>query len=107
SNCPMRLNLTEALARRPRWARVLVGVALFAAITGLRFAIGPEFSFSFLYLVPVSFVTWFLSPRSCLYTSLAATGVLLLFDLRHLGLYVGERVALCGPGMYAGASVFL
>jgi len=103
----MRLNLTEALARRPRWARVLVGVALFAAITGLRFAIGPEFSFSFLYLVPVSFMTWFLSPRSGLYTSLAATGVLLIFDLRHLGLYVGDRVALWDLVMNAGMFLFL
>src|SRR5205823_3712357 len=103
----MRLNLTEALARRPRWARVLVGVALFAAITGLRFAIGPEFSFSFLYLVPVSFMTWFLSPRSGLYTSFAATGVLLIFDLRHRGLYAGDQVAVWDLIMNAGMFLFL
>src|SRR2546423_8871163 len=103
----MRLNLTEALARRSRFFRLLAGLALFAAITAVRFMVGPEFSFSFLYLVPVSFMTWFLSPRSGLYTSFAATGVLLIFDLRHRGLYTGDQVAVWDLIMNAAMFLFL
>src|SRR5438105_4082021 len=103
----MPLNLTEALARRSRFFRLLAAMALFAAITALRFMVGPEFSFSFLYLVPVSFMTWFLSPRSGLYTSFAATGVLLIFDLRHRGLYAGDQVAVWDLIMNAGMFLFL
>ena len=103
----MPLTLTEALARRSPLFRVLAGLAMFAAITVLRFMVGPEFSFSFLYLVPVSFMTWFLSPRFGLYTSFAATGVLLIFDLRHRGLYTGDQVAVWDLIMNAGMFLFL
>src|SRR3954447_26158053 len=73
-------------ARLALWARptlVLLGAATFIALTLIRFFTPPGLNFAVLYLVPISFFTWFIGLRSGIATALASALALESFDITH------------------------
>lgn len=75
--------ITARLASQPPALLALTGIALFAALSILRLNSSPGLTFAVLYLVPISFFTWFIGLRSGITTALASALLLLLFDLSH------------------------
>jgi diguanylate cyclase (GGDEF)-like protein len=75
--------ITARLAAQPPPLLALFGLITFAALTLLRFKSSPGLSFAVLYLVPISFFTWFIGIRSAITTAVASVFVLLSFDLSH------------------------
>jgi diguanylate cyclase (GGDEF)-like protein len=81
------LNITAAIERRSRGFVVFCTIALFCAAVMFRYLVPPQFSVSFLFLLPISFATWFLSWRAGSIVAALGTILLLYFDLdfAHLG----------------------
>jgi diguanylate cyclase (GGDEF)-like protein len=78
-----RLNLTAWLGRRSRFFLASVAIFGLVFVSCLRYFTPTELQVTFLFLLPISFATWFLSPLvGCLFV-VAATLVLLVFDIRH------------------------
>src|SRR5947207_1131127 len=75
--------ITARLAAQSPALLALFGLAAFAALTFLRFKSAPGLGFAVLYLVPLSFFTWFIGLRSGIATALASALLLLVFDLSH------------------------
>src|SRR3954469_20710038 len=75
--------ITARLALWPRPTLVLVGTATFIALTVIRFFTPPGLYFAVLYLVPISFFTWFIGLRSGIAAACASVAALLSFDLLH------------------------
>src|SRR5438067_5128262 len=75
--------ITARLAAQPAPLLAVFGLATFAALTLFRFKSSPGLSFAVLYLVPISFFTWFIGLRSGIATAVASVVVLLSFDLSH------------------------
>jgi signal transduction histidine kinase len=48
----------------PRWAALLISVALLALVGALDWLTGPNLDFSLFYLIPVAFVTWYAGQAS-------------------------------------------
>lgn len=99
-------NITGALEQRSPRSLGALAVALFLAVTLLRFYSSPEFSFSFLYLIPVSFAAWFLSTGNGLFMSLASTCALVIFDLESPGRYPSRELAFWDLVMNLGIFFF-
>src|SRR6266581_1050488 len=75
--------ITARLASQPPSLLALVGVAVFAALSIIRFTTSPGLTFAVLYLIPISFFTWFIGLRSGITTALSSALLLLIFDLAH------------------------
>src|SRR3954464_235029 len=75
--------ITARLASQPRALLTLFGLATFAALTVLRFKSTPGLNFAVLYLVPISFFTWFIGLRSGIASAFASAAVLETFDITH------------------------
>src|SRR3954466_2896713 len=75
--------ITARLASWPQPTLVLVGTVSFIALTLIRFFTPPGLSYAVLYLVPISFFTWFIGLRSGIATALASAVLLLVFDISH------------------------
>jgi diguanylate cyclase (GGDEF)-like protein len=75
--------LTAWLASQPPALLVGAGVAMFAALTLLRFGTSPGLVFAVLYLAPITFFTWFIGFKSGITTAFASALLLLFFDLSH------------------------
>src|SRR3954467_13841493 len=75
--------ITARLASQPPAFLALVAVATFAALTVLRFKSTPGLNFAVLYLVPISFFTWFIGLRSGIASAFASAAVLETFDITH------------------------
>jgi diguanylate cyclase (GGDEF)-like protein len=99
-------NITGALEHKSPRSLGALAVALFLGATLLRFYSSPEFSFSFLYLIPVSFAAWFLSTGSGLFMSLASTCALVIFDLEIPGRYRSREIAFWDLVMNLGIFFF-
>jgi diguanylate cyclase (GGDEF)-like protein len=78
-----RLNITAWIGARSRASLGSATVGGFAAVVLLRQFTLPGRQIAVLFLVPISFATWFLSPLVGWLLVAAATAVLLLFDLAH------------------------
>jgi len=76
-------HITARLAGWPRFALVMIGIATFAGLSLARFFSVPGLGFAVLYLVPISFFTWFIGLRTGVFAALASAAVLLAFDLMH------------------------
>lgn len=103
-----RLNITAWLGRRSRLFLVAATILLFAAAAVLRMLLPPAIHIAVLFLIPVSFAAWFLSPAVGWIGVVAATAILLAFDIRHYanGSAVLFWNALLNFGMFA-FSVFI
>ena len=75
--------ITARLAEQSPVLLAMLGVAVFGALTLLRFKSAPGLSYAVLYLVPISFFTWFIGLRSGIATALASAVLLLIFDISH------------------------
>ena len=75
--------ITARLAAQPPPLLAVFGLLTFAALTLFRFKSSPGLGFAVLYLVPISFFTWFIGLRSGIATAVASVVVLLSFDLSH------------------------
>ena len=75
--------ITARLAAQSPIVLAVVGVLVFAALSIIRFGTSPGLSFGVLYLVPISFFTWFIGLRSGIATALSSALLLLIFDLLH------------------------
>jgi diguanylate cyclase (GGDEF)-like protein len=75
--------ITARLASHSPVLLAVVGVAVFAALCIIRFSTSPGLNFGVLYLVPISFFTWFIGLRSGIATALSSALLLLIFDLIH------------------------
>jgi diguanylate cyclase (GGDEF)-like protein len=75
--------ITARLASWPQPTLVLLGAVTFLALTLIRFFTPPGLFFAVLYLVPISFFTWFIGLRSGIATACASVAALLSFDLLH------------------------
>ena len=75
--------ITARLASWPQPTLVLVGTASFVALTAIRFFTPPGLYFAVLYLVPISFFTWFIGLRSGIAAACGSVAALLSFDLLH------------------------
>jgi len=75
--------ITARLASQPPALLTLFGLATFAALTILRFKSTPGLNFAVLYLVPISFFTWFIGLRSGIASAFASALALETFDLTH------------------------
>jgi diguanylate cyclase (GGDEF)-like protein len=71
------MGLTEFMARQNRVVLVITALLLVAAAVVIDFASVPQLESSVFYLVPISFITWFLGRRNGLIVSVicAATAV--------------------------------
>ncbi|MBA3916179.1 MAG: GGDEF domain-containing protein [Acidobacteriales bacterium] len=87
------MNITAAIGRRSRVFASAFTVTLSAAAVAARYVIPPRFSVAFLFLVPVSFATWFLSWETGSLIALAATLFLFYFDRKST-----DAVAACWSG---------
>ena len=101
------LNITAALERRSLAALIVVEILLFTAITALRFYLNAEFSFSFMYLIPVSFAAWFFSSRAGALVALASTAAMVIFDLEPPGRYSSREIAAWDLAMNLGIYLFI
>jgi diguanylate cyclase (GGDEF)-like protein len=78
-----RLNLTAWLGRRSRLFLACLAIFGLVFVSFLRYFTPTELQVTFLFLLPISFATWFLSPLiGCLFV-VAATVILLVVDMRH------------------------
>jgi diguanylate cyclase (GGDEF)-like protein len=75
--------ITARLAAQSPSLLAVFGLVSFAALTLFRLKSSPGLSFAVLYLVPISFFTWFIGLRSGIATAIASAFVLLSFDLSH------------------------
>src|SRR3954462_10003831 len=75
--------VTAWLASQPHTLLALIGITVFAALSIVRFKTSPGLGFGVLYLVPISFFTWFIGLGPGIVTALSSALLLLLFDLRH------------------------
>jgi diguanylate cyclase (GGDEF)-like protein len=100
-----RIVITEFVARRPKALIAGAGVSLFAVISAAKFVSGPEFVFSAMYLVPVMFMTWFLSVFAGVMIAASSIAVLLFVNLAEPHKYLHAIVPYWNAGMDAG--VFL
>ena len=75
--------ITARLASQPHTLLALIGIAVFATLSIIRFRTSPGLSFGVLYLVPISFFTWFIGLGPGIVTALSSALLLLLFDLMH------------------------
>ena len=75
--------ITSRLAGWPRFALVTAGLGTFVGFSLARFFSVPGLGFAVLYLVPISFFTWFIGLRTGIVSALASAAVLLAFDLMH------------------------
>src|SRR3954451_4706767 len=75
--------ITARLASWPQPTLVLVGTASFLGLTRIRFFTPPGLYFAVLYLVPISFFTWFIGLRSGIAAACGSVIALLSFDLLH------------------------
>src|SRR3954464_638058 len=75
--------ITARLASWPQPTLVLVGTVSFIALTLIRFFTPPGLYFAVLYLIPISFFTWFIGLRSGIATACCSVVALLSFDLLH------------------------
>src|SRR3954467_3310801 len=75
--------ITARLASWPQPTLVLVGTVSFIALTLIRFFTPPGLYFAVLYLVPISFFTWFIGLRSGIAAACGSVIALLSFDLLH------------------------
>jgi diguanylate cyclase (GGDEF)-like protein len=75
--------ITARLASHSPALLALVGVAVFAALSIVRFKTSPGLGFGVLYLVPISFFTWFIGLGPGIACALSSALLLLLFDLIH------------------------
>ena len=55
------MNITEAIGQRSRAVAHIITVLLAVIAVACRYFVPPPFSVAFLFLLPVSFATWFLS----------------------------------------------
>ena len=78
-----RLNLTAWLGRRSRLFLASTAIFGLVFVSCLRFLAPTELHITFLFLLPISFATWFLSPALGWLFVVAATVVLLFFDIGH------------------------
>jgi diguanylate cyclase (GGDEF)-like protein len=75
------VNITAAIGRRSRVFASVATIALMAAAVAFRYAIPPRFSVAFVFLLPISFATWFLSWRAGSVIAVAGAVLLFYFDL--------------------------
>src|SRR5437868_12317204 len=75
--------ITARLASQPPPVLAVYGLVTFAALTLFRFKSSPGLGFAVLYLVPISFFTWFIGLRSGITAAVGSAFVLLSFDLSH------------------------
>jgi diguanylate cyclase (GGDEF)-like protein len=78
-----RINVTAWLERRSRFFRVSTSVLMFVLTVLLRRLIEPDIHLSVVFLVPISFATWFVAPALGWFFVVAATAVLTFFDVRQ------------------------
>lgn len=78
-----RINVTAWLGRRSRFFRVATSLLLFALTILVRYLIAPDIHFAVVFLVPISFATWFVAPALGWSFVVAATVVLAFFDIRQ------------------------
>src|SRR5258708_37071062 len=77
------LNITAWIGRRSRVFLAAATAGGFAAVTLLRQFTRPSHQIAVLFLVPISFATWFLSPLVGWLLVAAAMAVFLIVDLAH------------------------
>jgi diguanylate cyclase (GGDEF)-like protein len=78
-----RINVTAWLDRRSRFFRLAASLLLFVLTISLRHLIAPDIHFAVVFLVPISFATWFVAPALGWFFVVAATVVLAFFDVRQ------------------------
>jgi len=77
------VNITAAIGRRSRAFISVFTVALLALAVFVRYLVPPRFSAGFIFLLPISFATWFLSWQVAAIIAVVAAGFLFRFDLRY------------------------
>jgi len=100
-----RIEISEFVNRQPRIFVVTAGIALFAVITAMKVVSGTEFVFSAMYLIPVVFMTWFISVWAGFTIAAASIAVLLFVNLAEPHKYLHVIVPYWNAAMDAG--VFL
>lgn len=71
------MNLTEFLGKQNKGVLIVMGILLLAAATAVDFLTSPEFESSILYLIPVSFLGWFIGRRAGLIASAMSAAITL------------------------------
>ena len=76
------MNIAGEIGRRSRVFVSLFTLVLIGMAMGARFLIPPRFSVAFIFLLPISFATWFLSWRVGSAVAFAGAAFLFYFDLK-------------------------
>ena len=76
-----RMNLVNYMEKQKQASKVWEGLALIGAIGIIDFITGYEISFSLFYVIPISFVTWFINRQYGIMASIAGAVVWLSADL--------------------------
>lgn len=77
------MNITAAIGRRSRAFISVFTLALLALAVFVRYLVPSRFSAGFIFLLPISFATWFLSWQVAAIIAVVAAGFLFRFDLRY------------------------
>lgn len=77
------MNITAAIGRRSRAFISAFTLALLALAVFVRYLVPSRFSAGFIFLLPISFATWFLSWQVAAIIAVVAAGFLFRFDLRY------------------------
>jgi len=85
------MNITDAIGQRSRAVAYIITVLLAVIAVACRYFVPPPFSVAFLFLLPVSFATWFLSWVAGAVIAAAGAVFLFYFDLKLPG--AGHPVA--------------
>jgi diguanylate cyclase (GGDEF)-like protein len=76
-------NVTAWLGRRSRLVRISLTVFSFAAVTVVLYIAPPDAHITALFLVPISFATWFLSPAAGWTGALLSSAALFIYEFQH------------------------
>ena len=75
------MNLLDTVEKQSKFLKLLIGFSLIGLVGVLEFWVGYEVEFSLFYLIPVSFVSWFISRPVGLVASIISAGTWLLADV--------------------------
>jgi len=100
------MSITEIIGSLPRIVRIAMGVLMAVAIGVADYQIRRELSIGLFYLVPVSFLTWFVGPWMGVFSAMACAVLSLVPPLSGAVQYHYPITPYWNAGLYLGIFLF-
>lgn len=101
------LPVGQQLECKSKVFRFAIGVGLLLVVTLLKFLSGPQVVFSAIYLIPISFMTWFGSRAAGMATAAVAAVSLLLINLSYGHTYIHAAIPYWNASMDLAVFLFV